>query len=477
MIVPRYGPGAWLAVVTDGHVCLLHPDVDLDTVTALWTAVREGAGLTAQLQLLLAGGLDALPPFALVALERDRVHVVVRGEVEVEVDAEEPRTVRGRRVATWQEDVVEGAYGVVARVLDSAAGSDARLPVLSAVVHADVVAVDLRSRRSARATGAASEPVAQPASAEHTAGAGATASTAPAAGDTAAPVAATPQPVDDGLDDLEQTVLNASTDTSVGLRLDLDAAPAAPPVRRPVLAQPQAPAPAPPWPRVEPVRATPAPPVAEPSAEVAPPVVPQPSLEQDGPGTRPQPEAPPAPAARPAPAQETSSEGTAPALVPSAPGAPEDVDHDGTTVLSSDVVALRRQLPEWAGDGVPGPLAVPAPDRPAPAKIRLSSGLVVSLNRPVLLGRAPQVSRVSNREMPRLITVASPRQDISRTHAEVRMDGEDVLVTDLRSTNGVLLLRQGHGPQRLHPGEPTVVEPGVSVDLGEGVTFVVERGA
>ena len=147
------------------------------------------------------------------------------------------------------------------------------------------------------------------------------------------------------------------------------------------------------------------------------------------------------------------------------------------TVLSSDVVALRRQLPDWAGDVVPGPLAVPAPQTPPPAKLLLSSGLVVSLNRPVLLGRAPQVSRVTNRELPRLVTVASPNQDISRTHAEVRMDGEDVLVTDLRSTNGVLVLRQGAGPQRLHPGEPTVVEPGVVVDLGEGVTFTVERGA
>ncbi|KGM08310.1 hypothetical protein N869_10960, partial [Cellulomonas bogoriensis 69B4 = DSM 16987] len=174
------------------------------------------------------------------------------------------------------------------------------------------------------------------------------------------------------------------------------------------------------------------------------------------------------------PAQEAApSDGPTPA---DGTGPEGDEDHDGLTVLSSDVVALRRQLPEWAGDAVPGPLAVPAPQAPPPAKILLSSGLVVALNRPVLLGRAPQVSRVTNSQLPRLVTVASPNQDISRTHAEVRMDGEDVVVTDLRSTNGVLLLRQDAGPQRLHPGEPTVVEPGVVVDLGEGVTFVVERG-
>lgn len=153
---------------------------------------------------------------------------------------------------------------------------------------------------------------------------------------------------------------------------------------------------------------------------------------------------------------------------------PLGTDHDGTTVLSSDVVALRRRLPAWPGDAVPAPLTVPAAAAP-PAKLRLSSGLVVSLNRPVLLGRAPQAPRTSA-EPPRLVTVASPNQDISRTHAEVRMEGEDVLVTDLRSTNGVLLLREEAGPQRLHPGEPTVVEPGVVVDLGEGVTFLVVPG-
>ncbi|MBC7550615.1 MAG: FHA domain-containing protein [Cellulomonas sp.] len=166
------------------------------------------------------------------------------------------------------------------------------------------------------------------------------------------------------------------------------------------------------------------------------------------------------------------------ALVPlqqSEPVTPED--HDGMTVLSSDVVALRRQMPAWVGDAMPGPLAVPAAQAPAPAKMHLSTGLVVTLNRSVLLGRAPQVSRAANSEIPRLVTVASPNQDISRTHAEVRMDGTDVLVTDLHSTNGVILLVAGTGPRRLHPGEPAVVDPGVTVDLGEGITFTVERGA
>ena len=138
-------------------------------------------------------------------------------------------------------------------------------------------------------------------------------------------------------------------------------------------------------------------------------------------------------------------------------------DHDGTTVLSPDVVALRAQLPDWAGHEHSLPTAVPGRrvGRPRPpVHLVLSTGDTVVLDRPVLLGRAPQVSRVASAQMPRLVTVPSPLQDISRTHAEVRMDGDDVVLTDLRSTNGVLVVRPHAAPQRLQPGEATVLQPG-----------------
>lgn len=245
---------------------------------------------------------------------------------------------------------------------------------------------------------------------------------------------------------------------AAGVRVELQAAPAAPAVAA-LAAEPAARA-------RRPRPATAEQPVAQQAvAQPAPAEQPVATRAVAQPAPSEQPAAPVAPAAQDDAATPDTAE----------PDGTED--HDGLTVLSSDVVALRRQLPDWAGDAVPGPFAVPAPTSPPPAKLLLSSGLVVSLNRPVLLGRAPQVSRVTNREIPRLVTVASPNQDISRTHAEVRMEGEEVVVVDLRSTNGVLLLRQNAGPQRLHPNEPTVVEPGVVVDLGEGVTFTVERGA
>jgi len=111
------------------------------------------------------------------------------------------------------------------------------------------------------------------------------------------------------------------------------------------------------------------------------------------------------------------------------------------------------------------------------ARLVLSTGLVVELDRTVLIGRAPVVERVTNRDMPRLVTVPSPEQDISRTHAEVRLDGALVLVTDLHSTNGVQVGRPGEPARALVPGEPTPLGPDEVVDLGDDVTFTVERGA
>jgi hypothetical protein len=154
---------------------------------------------------------------------------------------------------------------------------------------------------------------------------------------------------------------------------------------------------------------------------------------------------------------------------PDEPGTVLD-DHEGLTIATGDLAELRPRVRPVAPP--------PPPPPPAPAaRLVLSTGLVVPLDRAVLLGRAPQVGRVSARELPRLVTVPSPEHDVSRTHAEVRVEGEHVLVTDLESLNGTRVVRPDGTARRLHPGEPTVVGPGEVVDLGDGVTFLVETSA
>ena len=148
--------------------------------------------------------------------------------------------------------------------------------------------------------------------------------------------------------------------------------------------------------------------------------------------------------------------------------APSFDDHEGLTIATGDLAHLRASVPPVA----PAPAPMLAP--PVVARLLLSTGLVVPLDRTVLLGRAPQVGRVAAHDLPRLVTVPSPELDISRTHAEVRQEGEHVVVTDLDSLNGVRVAWPGGPVRRLHPGEPTVVAAGEVVDLGDGVTFTVE---
>jgi hypothetical protein len=128
---------------------------------------------------------------------------------------------------------------------------------------------------------------------------------------------------------------------------------------------------------------------------------------------------------------------------------------------------------------VPGQaaVAVPAPTAPQEpvASLHLSSGETVPLDRPVVLGRAPQAERAPAGA--RLVAVPSPEQDISRSHAQVHVEQGRVLVTDLFSTNGVTVASGPLPARRITAGDPVAVGVGDVVDLGDGVTFTVEPGA
>jgi hypothetical protein len=99
---------------------------------------------------------------------------------------------------------------------------------------------------------------------------------------------------------------------------------------------------------------------------------------------------------------------------------------------------------------------------------------VVELDRPVVVGRRPRTNNASADRTPRLVTVASPEQDISRSHVEVSLEEWHVLVADLATTNGTTLLRPGQPPRRLHPNEKVIVVEGDVVDLGDGATLTFE---
>ena len=151
-----------------------------------------------------------------------------------------------------------------------------------------------------------------------------------------------------------------------------------------------------------------------------------------------------------------------------AESAPElEGDHDGQTVLTADIAKLRAGRARRGRDEQP-------PPPPAPRfALALANGTFEPLDGPVLVGRSPSVSQVSGGQMPRLLTIGTADQDISRTHARFALEGGTVVVTDLHSRNGTIVVLPGKEPQKLRAGEPTALLVGTVVDFGGGVTLTI----
>ena len=183
-----------------------------------------------------------------------------------------------------------------------------------------------------------------------------------------------------------------------------------------------------------------------------------------------------------------------------------DGDHDGQTILKSDLSASPAQPAAAPASGrAPGsgPLVLarvcarghanpptsaqcPAcgsalPDvavqvpRPRLGRLRLSTGELIDLDESLVIGRQPSVSRVQGGVMPRLVQVPSPGGDISRSHVEVRLEGWHVMLCDLKATNGTVLVREGQPPRRLAQNEMAIVLDGDIAELGDDVSLRFEE--
>ena len=169
--------------------------------------------------------------------------------------------------------------------------------------------------------------------------------------------------------------------------------------------------------------------------------------------------------------RETADSGESPLgqLVTSGP-VPDETDtprgdHDGETILVSALPALRPMPQDQA---VPGVLA-----RAQPAVLELSTGDRVPLDRGVVIGRRPQIDRVAGDAIPRMITVESPLQDISRSHIQISSAGDNYTVTDLHSMNGSVVIGSDGASRILSGGDTLVLHMNDVIDLGEGITVTV----
>lgn len=416
-------------------MALIAADLSSPTLSRIWEQMRAGGGFPAVLGALTGAfgtSLTAIPPFAVVLLEGGSARIAVRGDLVVEVrTGSGSELVTGSGVTTWLERVIAAPDAMTLR---GRVAVPTDLPVRDGVVLAAAVTVTV----SANGTEAATGEVAPVASAVAAAAPGPAMAPVPAPASSPAPDArATPD------------VLATLVPTSSTVSIPRDpAGPAEAEQGDPIIS-------------------------AVPRAPSAP--DPAPGSGQEGSSAydhlwgetviRSIEEA--AVREHDEDAADDGSATDAPAS-----GGPTGGDHDGRTISVAQARALRR-LPEESPveESVP-PLA--SPRDPAPGRIRLPTGEVVLLDRTVVVGRRPRSTRVVGTDLPHLVVVESPRQDISRSHVELRVEGDSILATDLHTTNGTTLIREGADPMRLHPGEPTVVVPGDVVDLGDGQTLAVE---
>lgn len=177
-------------------------------------------------------------------------------------------------------------------------------------------------------------------------------------------------------------------------------------------------------------------------------------------------------------------------------------DHDGLTMTREQLAALRQAESEPAPTpganevlavmcdarhpnppqaatcrscGVPlgtaRPVSVP---RPPLGVLVFSNGDRIIADRQILIGRNPRITGTSTSELPRIVKFESAGQGLSRTHAEVRLEGWQMLLEDLQSTNGTEVVLPGQAVRRMHAGEPVVIVPGTSIDFGDELTCTVE---
>ena len=210
--------------------------------------------------------------------------------------------------------------------------------------------------------------------------------------------------------------------------------------------------------------------------------------------------APPAPSVPSASVAVTDTALMDPALTATAAGPDAgydaDLDHDGDTIMSSELAnAVPPPAPDSRPVTAPTVLARTCPvghanpptrsvcalcgqplgedpqpvPRPALGQAVFSTGQVEPLDKNMVIGRQPSVARTPGSVMPRMVQVPSGGGDISRSHAEIRLEGWHVMLRDLNSTNGTVMVRDGQLPHRLGQGEAVIVLDGDVAELGDGV--------
>lgn len=136
-------------------------------------------------------------------------------------------------------------------------------------------------------------------------------------------------------------------------------------------------------------------------------------------------------------------------------------DVAGRGIVDDTIIRSPRAIPSPA----PLPAGVAAPSF---YRVRVNESETLSLDRDIVVGRAPTPRRVATGVPPVFVRVPSPRNEVSSTHLRIHQDGSSVIITDLRSTNGTVITTLGSAAATMTPGDSIVAGPGTLVDIGDG---------
>ncbi|MCL2786945.1 MAG: FHA domain-containing protein [Micrococcales bacterium] len=394
-----YTPGPNLALAHGPVAALLDPLADEQLIERLWSVIQTQPTMAELLSALApqaSHALADLPSFALAIVHDDGAQVVVRGNVSVE--AAGGVALSGEGLASWREEMVPGAQGVVLQARGASDGPARAL--LGGVVNACRLAVMVGAAEAPEPS-----PEGQPPDSAHERPG---AETIIPAWMTEQPADATPPPATKPAGDEDLAEYDELWDAQTVLGAPVFTAPSTP------------------------------------GAAAGLPEGPPSSVEEGETG------------------------------LPQALAASEEASGSSLAIRVLGVVCdcglanpPRRSTCSGCGLELMGEAR--AVDRPALGRAVFSTGQAHSLDHSLIIGRKPRSARFTSGSVPVLVTVASPSQDISRTHLMVELADWSVHVVDLGATNGTILRRKGQRDRRLQPRESVLAVSGDVYDLGDGV--------
>jgi hypothetical protein len=434
-----YTPGEWVVLSGPTSLVVLEPPNHdwASLINTLWDQVVASRSITDLASLLATFKIDELPSFGAFFWTAEGMRSLVRGQISV-IDLATGKVVAdGQGIQTWSEVGLSGVEHVRVDLPHEGDATLLELPLVVGAVRASSVSLDASDGAQV------SSPQGQPTPAELLADKSEL-TTEPLP----APAAESPgvRTVELSVDEIA-AIASAETELMTS-PFDEPASDTKPDIAESDLAEPEV---------ADPDLAEPD--VADSDLAASDVAAPQ-KLED-------------------AVALNLAEDSAAPLFVPAAPPSPD------TSAGSAELAILAVLCPNGHASepnatscrvcgspvGTQGPQLV---GPPVLAVLRASNGTSAEVDRPILVGRAPSSDRSSSRT-PRLMTVPSPNHDISRTHLEVAPDEWQVVVTDLNSTNGTILVPPGGGNgQQLAPGERIPVQVGTVLELGDGVSVLID---